>query len=120
MSSLQIVLKKSLASDGLARGIREAVKALERRKARLIILAEDCEKEDYQRLIEALADSTNTPLVHVPSRADLGEWAGLTRFLKNGDVKKKIGSSVVAITSYGQESEALHFTLEYIKNNIKK
>lgn len=117
MGSLQIVLKKALANDGLARGIREAVKALERRKARLVVLAEDCDKEDYQRLIEALAASTGTPLVHVPERAALGDWAGLTRVKKSGEVKKAISSSVVAVTSYGEESEALHFVLEYIKKN---
>ena len=120
LSSLQVVLKKALANDGLARGIREAVKALEKRKARLVILAEDCDKEAYQRLIEALAASTNTPLIHVPERAALGEWAGLNRFKKSGELKKAISSSVVAINSFGDEdSEALHFVLEYVKKNNK-
>lgn len=117
LSSLQVVLKKALANDGLSRGIREAVKALERRKARLVILAEDCDKDAYQKLIEALAHSTNTPLIHVPERAKLGEWAGLNRYKKSGDLRKAISSSVVAVTTYGEESEALHFVLEYVKKN---
>jgi len=119
LSSLQVVLKKALANDGLHRGIREAVKALERRQARLVILAEDCDKQDYQRLIEALAHSTGTPLIKVPERAALGEWAGLNRFKKSGELKKAISSSVVAVSAFGEDSEALHFTLDYIKKNNK-
>lgn len=92
---------------------------MERRKARLVILAEDCDKEAYQSLIEALCASTGTPLIHVPERASLGAWAGLTRLKKNGDQKKAISSSVVAVTSYGEESEALHYVLEHIKKSSK-
>lgn len=116
-SSLEIVLQKALANDGLARGIREAVKALERQQAQLVILAEDCNQEAYTRLIEALAASNKTPLLRVPERAQLGAWAGLTRFTSKGETRKQIASSVVAVRNYGEESEALHFVLDHIKNN---
>ena len=54
MSALQIVLKKSLAEDGLHRGLREACKTIESRKALLCVLAQDCDQADYTKLILSL------------------------------------------------------------------
>ena len=50
--SLQQVLKKALAYDGLSRGLHEAARAIEKGQARLCVLAEDCNQPDYKKLIE--------------------------------------------------------------------
>lgn len=47
------MLKKALAYDGLARGLHEAARAIEKGQAKLCVLAEDCNQPDYKKLIEA-------------------------------------------------------------------
>lgn len=44
--ALQEVLKKALINDGLARGIREVVKALDKRQAHLCVLVETCTEKE--------------------------------------------------------------------------
>lgn len=70
-------MKKSLAHDGLARGLHEAAKALEKNTALLCVLAQDCNQPDYTKLVEALCDEHNVNLIHVPANKKLGEWAGV-------------------------------------------
>lgn len=56
--ALQKVLKTALIHDGLARGIREAVKALDKRQAHLCVLVESCTEKEYVKLVEALCKSS--------------------------------------------------------------
>jgi len=66
-TALQQVLKKAAVQpDGLARGLREAVKALDRKVAHLCILAQDCDSAEYVRLVEALAQEHSIPIIKVP------------------------------------------------------
>ncbi|RWW53283.1 hypothetical protein BHE74_00040242 [Ensete ventricosum] len=80
MTALQLVMKKSLAHDGLVRGLHEAAKAIEKHAAQLCILAEDCNQSDYVKLVKALCADHNVHLVTVPSAKTLGEWAGVSIF----------------------------------------
>lgn len=81
MSALQLVLKKSLAHDGLVRGLHEGAKAIEKHAAQLCVLAEDCDQPDYVKLVKALCTDHNVHLVTVPSAKTLGEWAGVSSSL---------------------------------------
>lgn len=77
LEALKGVLKFALIHDGLARGLREASKALDRRQAHMCVLNEACEEEAYKKLVVALCGEHSIPLIKVPDGKMLGEWAGL-------------------------------------------
>lgn len=109
------VLQKSLAHDGLARGLRECVKALDRKHAHLCVLAESCDQRDYVKLIQALCQEHSIDLIKVADAKKLGEWAGLCKIDKNGDAQKVVNCSCVVVKEFGEESEAMHVLLEHLK-----
>ena len=76
--AVQQVLKKALAHDGVARGLNETARALEKGSAQLAILADDCNQPDYKKLVEALCAENGTPLLSVPEAKQLGQWAGVS------------------------------------------
>lgn len=77
LDALKGVLKLALIHDGLARGLREASKALDRRQAHMCVLNEACEEEAYKKLVVGLCAEHKIPLIKVPDGKQLGEWAGL-------------------------------------------
>lgn len=82
-TALQEVLKQALINDGLARGLHEAAKALDklanlfelvfrfyhdlffRRTAHMCVLAENCDEPMYAKLVEALCTAHQIPLIKV-------------------------------------------------------
>ena len=81
LDALKGVLKLALIHDGLARGLREASKALDRRQAHMCVLNEACEEEAYKKLVVALCSEHKIPLIKVPDGKQLGEWAGLCEWI---------------------------------------
>jgi small subunit ribosomal protein S12e len=81
LDALKGVLRIALVHDGLARGLREATKALDRRQAHMCVLNENCEEELYKKLVVALCSEHKIPLIKVPDGKQLGEWAGLCKFI---------------------------------------
>lgn len=77
LDALKGVLRISLIHDGLARGLREAAKTLDRREAHMCVLNEGCEEEAYKKLVVALCSEHKIPLIKVPDGKMLGEWVGL-------------------------------------------
>jgi small subunit ribosomal protein S12e len=78
MTAVQLVLRKSRAYGGLARGLHEGAKAIEKHAAQLCVLAEDCDQPDYVKLVKALCAEHNVSLLTVPNAKTLGEWAGVS------------------------------------------
>ncbi|RUO97167.1 hypothetical protein BC936DRAFT_140866 [Jimgerdemannia flammicorona] len=110
--ALQEVLRRSLVHDGLARGLREAAKALDRRQAHLAVLVETCTEKEYIKLVEALCAEHNINLIKVSDAKKLGEWAGLCKIDREGNARKVVACSCVVVRDYGEESEAMNVLLD--------
>jgi small subunit ribosomal protein S12e len=113
--ALQIVLKNALKNDGLARGLRECAKALDKRQAHLCVLVETCAEAEYIKLIEALCAEHKINLIKVGDGKVLGTWAGLCKIDREGNPRKIVGCSCVVVKDYGTESEGLNVLLDYFK-----
>merc|ERR1719186_1874979 len=87
-TAIQEVLKQSLIADGLARGLREAAKALDKRQALLCILAENCDEPTYKKLVTALCMEHGIPMIKVDSNMKLGELAGLCKLDQDVLIRK--------------------------------
>ncbi|KAJ2784922.1 40S ribosomal protein S12 [Coemansia javaensis] len=114
--ALAIVLRKSLASDGLVRGAKESIKALDRKDAELCVLCEGTEEAGIVSLVEALCSEHKIPLVKVQDPKKLGEMAGLCKIDREGNPRKVVGASVVVIRQWGEESVARTTILEQLNN----
>ena len=134
-TAIQEVLKQALITDGLARGVREAAKALDKRQALLCILAENCDEPMYKKLITALCMEHGIPLIKVTSppslslssaRTDigvqvdsnmkLGEWSGLCKIDREGKARKVVKCSSCVIRDWGKEGPAHDVLQEYLKS----
>ncbi|KAJ7417038.1 hypothetical protein BTVI_34049 [Pitangus sulphuratus] len=96
-TALQEVLKTALIHDGLARGIREAAKALDKRQAHLCVLASNCDEPTYVKLVEALCAEHQINLIKVDDNKKLGEWVGLCKIDREGKPRKVVGCSCVVV-----------------------
>ncbi|BFG24799.1 hypothetical protein CerSpe_110730 [Prunus speciosa] len=114
-TALQLVLRKSLAHGGLVRGLHEAAKVIEKHAAQLCVLAEDCDQQDYVKLVKALCADHNVNMLTVPSAKTLGEWAGLCKIDSEGKARKVVGCSCVVVRDFGEDHEGLHVVQQHVK-----
>ena len=136
LDALKGVLKLALMHDGLARGLREASKALDRRQAHMCVLNEACEEEAYKKLVIALCSEHKIPLIKVPDGKQLGEWAGLCKLFfshfcqvccrrlmrfvlgvldREGNARKVVNCSCVVVKDWGEESQERSILLNYFQ-----
>lgn len=116
--ALQGVLRKALIHDGLARGLREATKALSAREAHVCVLVDSVDEEAYPKLVEALCNETDTPipLIKLADAKKLGEWAGLCQLDREGNPRKVVGCSCVVVKNWGEDSEERKVLLDYFNS----
>lgn len=117
LTALKEVLKKALVHDGLARGLHECAKALDRRQAHFCALAANCSEPAYIKLVEALCLEHNINLIRVPDSKQLGEWAGLCKIDNEGHARKVVACSCVVVKDFGEKTPALEVLLEHFRNN---
>ncbi|UXI16947.1 Lysophospholipid acyltransferase 5 [Sarcoptes scabiei] len=109
-----MVLKTSLAHDGLVKGLRQSIKALDRREASLCVLASNCDNENYISLVEALCARHTISLIKVDDNKKLGEWAGMCKIDKEGKARKVVGCSCVVVKNWVEETPGLNFLKQYL------
>merc|ERR1711976_770620 len=118
-TALQKVLRTSLYHDGLARGLHEAVKALDRTEAHLCVLSSGCNEPAYSKLITALCKEHDIPMIMVENGKLLGEWAGLCKYNPEGKPVKVVGCSCVVVKNWGEETSARQYIIEHVKNQYR-
>uniref|UniRef100_A0A1I7VML7 40S ribosomal protein S12 n=2 Tax=Loa loa TaxID=7209 RepID=A0A1I7VML7_LOALO len=118
-TALRRALKSSIVMDGVAKGLHEAAKALDKRQAYFCVLAENCDEPMYTKLVEALCNEHQIPLVKIKDKKQLGEWIGLCKYDKEGKARKVVGCSCVVVRDYGQDDAARAFLQEYFDSQKK-
>ena len=115
-TAIQEVLKAALIHDGLARGLHESAKALDKRQALLCVLADNCDEPMYKKLVQALCQEHQIPIIKVDSNQKLGKWAGLCKLDAEGKARKVVRCSSVVVRDWGKESPAHDVIKDYIKS----
>ncbi|KAB0374305.1 hypothetical protein FD755_014561 [Muntiacus reevesi] len=82
---------------------------------RLCVLASNCHKPMYIKLVEALCAEHQINLIKVDDNKKLGEWVGLCKTDSEGKPCKVVGCSYVVLKDYGKESQAKDVKEEYFK-----
>ena len=114
--ALKLALRNSYYHCGLARGLKECVKALDRNEAQLCVLADSCDIPSYKEIVEALCKKNNIPMIRVEQGKELGEYVGLCRYDDEGNAVKVVSCSCAVIKRWGIESRARNVLLEHLNS----
>ncbi len=106
-TALKRIIQTSNSDSLLAKGIHEVAKALESKdekvKAKYIILAKNCTEANYVKIVKGLAAQNKVPVYEIEQGETLGEWLGICKHDKNGNVTKKRRCSSVAIRDFSND-----------------
>jgi small subunit ribosomal protein S12e len=108
-TTLKKAVQSSLHEGELAKGLHEVCKALEGREAKkplFLILAENCDEQQYVKLVTALAKQNEVPILKIAEAETLGEWIGLAKVDAEGKVRKPRKCSSVVIRKFSPEVKA--------------
>lgn len=99
----QILEMLSVAKDSgkLKKGVNETTKAIERKTAQFVIIAEDVQPEEVVVHIPMLCEEKGIPFAYVPTRVELGKAVGIL-----------VGASSIAVESAGGANETLQAVLK--------
>jgi len=88
----------------LKRGINEVTKAVERKQAKLVVIAENIDPPEIAAHLPPLSDEKGIPYLYVPEKEKLGEVAGLS-----------VAASSVAIVEPGEAAPQVEELVSAIK-----
>ncbi len=92
----------------LRKGTNETTKAIERKRAVLVVIAEDVDPVEIVAHLPTLCDEKGIPYIYVPSKRELGAAAGID-----------IGAAAISIVEAGQAKEVVKEIIERIRE-LKK
>lgn len=92
----------------LRKGTNETTKAIERKQAMLVVIAEDVEPAEIVAHLPPLCDEKGIPYIYVPSKRELGAAAGID-----------VGAAAVTIAEAGGATAAVKEIVERIQE-LKK
>ena len=101
--ALQRVVKLGLHQSLLSKGIHEVCKAIETKKAKFCVLAENCNENNYKKLVQALCKENDVPLLLVKEAETLGEWIGICKKDSQNNIRKKRKCSSLVIRDFPGE-----------------
>lgn len=98
-----VVEALSVAKDSgrIRKGINETTKSIERKAAKLVVIASDVEPEEIVIHIPMLCEEKGIPYVYVPTKAELGKAVGIP-----------VPTSSVAVEDAGGANEILNNVLK--------
>lgn len=98
-----VVEALSVAKDSgrIRKGINETTKSIERKAAKLVVIASDVEPEEIVIHIPMLCEEKGIPYVYVPTKVELGKAVGIP-----------VPTSSVAVEDAGGASEILNNVLK--------
>ena len=106
-AALKRIVQTSNSDSLLAKGIHEVAKALESKdekvKAKYVVLAKNCTEANYVKIVKGLAQQNKVPVYEIEEGETLGEWLGICKHDKNGNVTKKRKVSSVAIRDFSAD-----------------
>jgi len=89
-------VEKARDTGEIRQGVNEVTKALERKNAKLVIIATDVEPPEIVAHLPILSKEKETPYTFVPSQKELGLASGIN-----------VGSTSIAITDEGEAKKEL-------------
>ena len=101
---------KAAASNGKVRkGVNEVTKSIERKKAKLVVIAEDVNPAEIVMHIPKLCKEKGIPYAFVKTKEELGKSAGL-----------KVGTSSIAIEDAGSSDALLSDVIKLLPKEKKE
>ena len=92
----------------LRKGTNESTKAIERKQAALVVIAEDVEPAEIVAHLPPLCDEKGIPYIYVPSKRELGAAAGIN-----------VGAAAITIAEAGRAAATVKEIVERVRE-LKK
>eukprot|EP01053_Blabericola_migrator_P005882 Blabericola_migrator_1__5881@NODE_2979_length_2143_cov_132_835260_g1865_i0_p2_GENE_NODE_2979_length_2143_cov_132_835260_g1865_i0NODE_2979_length_2143_cov_132_835260_g1865_i0_p2_ORF_typecomplete_len154_score40_84Ribosomal_L7Ae/PF01248_26/2_3e15PELOTA_1/PF15608_6/0_013Enolase_C/PF00113_22/0_049PucR/PF07905_11/0_12SpoU_sub_bind/PF08032_12/0_17_NODE_2979_length_2143_cov_132_835260_g1865_i0130591 len=123
VTNLEDAIEKSLKfaaiDNGIKVGVSQVMRAMEAERAHCVFLAANVEEKSISKAVTLLAESKKVPVIEVPDSKELGRWAGLCKIDREGQARKIVPASCVAITNYAMASPAFEYLQKHIES-LKK